>query len=162
MTNPTMVVSPVGAIRAQDGQFAVQVDAAFRPALKGLEGFSYVQVLWWSHWLDQPEMRRVLMCEQPYVKGPAELGIFATRSPLRPNPICLSAAPVMRVDVEEGLIVLGYIDAEDGTPVLDIKPYTPSSDRVRAVSVPDWCAHWPAWFEDSGEFDWAGEFVNAR
>ena len=107
MTTNAIVVSPIGSIRAQDGQFVVQIDPAFRPALNGLEGFSYVQVLWWSHFLDQPEMRQVMECEQPYVKGPAKLGIFATRSPLRPNPICLSAAPVIRVDVEAGVIYPG-------------------------------------------------------
>ncbi len=162
MTTNAIVLSPIGSIRAQDGQFAVQIDPQYRPALSGLEGFSYVQVLWWSHFLDQPEERQVMECEQPYVKGPARLGIFATRSPMRPNPICLSAAPVIRVDVTGGVLFLGYIDAEDGTPVLDIKPYTPCSDRVRSVSVPDWCRHWPQWFEDSGEFDWAAEFANAR
>ncbi len=162
MTTNAIVVSPIGSIRAQDGQFCVQIDPAYRPALNGLEGFGYVQVLWWSHYLDQPEMRQVTECERPYAKGPDKMGIFATRSPLRPNPICLSAAPVIRVDLEAGVITLGYIDAEDGTPVLDIKPYYPCSDRVREVSVPEWCAHWPEWFEDSGEFDWAAEFVNAR
>jgi tRNA (Thr-GGU) A37 N-methylase len=66
------------------------------------------------------------------------------------------------VDVEKGLIVVPWIDAEDGTPILDIKPYHPSTDRIREVKMPRWCQHWPQWYEDSGEFDWSAEFVNAR
>jgi tRNA (Thr-GGU) A37 N-methylase len=69
---------------------------------------------------------------------------------------------VISVDVEKGLVIVPWIDAEDGTPILDIKPYHPSSDRIRDVTMPKWCQHWPQWYEDSGEFDWSAEFVNAR
>ena len=58
------------------------------------------------------------------------MGIFATRAPLRPNPIALSTAEVLDIDQANGILRLAYIDALDGTPVLDIKPYTPSLDRV--------------------------------
>jgi tRNA (Thr-GGU) A37 N-methylase len=51
---------------------------------------------------------------------------------------------------------------EDGTPILDLKPYQPAADRIRDVTVPAWCAHWPQWYEDSAIFDWEGEFVSAR
>jgi tRNA (Thr-GGU) A37 N-methylase len=66
------------------------------------------------------------------------------------------------VDLENGLVIVPWIDAEDGTPILDIKPYHPSSDRVRDVRMPEWCAHWPQSLEDSAAFDWEAEFVNAR
>ena len=69
---------------------------------------------------------------------------------------------VLHIDYERGVIHIPYIDAEDGTPILDIKPYHPCSDRVRDVTVPEWCGHWPKWYEDSASFDWAAEFVNAR
>lgn len=46
------------------------------------------------------------------------------------------------------------MDAEDGTPVIDIKPYTPSFDRVESPIVPDWCASWPKDVETSGDFGW--------
>lgn len=94
---------------------------------------------------------------KPYRKGPRTLGIFATRSPLRPNPIALTAVAVLGLDPEAGRIDIPYIDAEEGTPVLDIKPYHPSVDRVREVTVPAWCNHWPRWYGDSGAFDWEAE-----
>lgn len=53
---------------------------------------------------------------------------------------------------------LAHIDAEAGTPVLDIKPYTPSLGRVEKPSVPSWCADWPASVEESGRFDWSSVF----
>ena len=53
---------------------------------------------------------------------------------------------------------LAYIDAENGTPVLDVKPYTPSLDRVERPDVPGWCAHWPKSAEASGDFDWEKVF----
>ena len=71
------------------------------------------------------------------------MGIFATRSPIRPNPIALTAVEKLHIDYEKGVVQIAYIDANDGSPVLDIKPYTPSLDRIEAPEVPAWCAHWP-------------------
>lgn len=59
-------------------------------------------------------------------------------------------------------IHIAFIDAEAGTPILDIKPYHPSVDRIRDVAVPAWCAYWPHWCGESATFDWEAEFVNAR
>ena len=95
---------------------------------------------------------------KPYVNGPDEMGVFATRSPERPNPIALSCAYVTYINEQAGEIGLAYIDANDGSPVLDVKPYTPSLDRVEAPTVPQWCAHWPDNVETSGDFDWEDEF----
>jgi len=153
---------PIGRVKAGPDGFALEIAPEYRAALLGLDGFSHIQVLWWSHYLDTPEYRSVLEAEQPYKNAPARLGIFATRSPLRPNPICLSVAPVLSVDTENGLVIVPWIDAEDGTPILDIKPYHPSSDRIRDLRLPEWCQHWPRWYEDSAEFDWEAEFVNAQ
>jgi tRNA (Thr-GGU) A37 N-methylase len=53
----------------------------------------------------------------------------------------LTAVVVQEIDYERGVIHTPYIDAEAGTPILDIKPYHPSVDRIRDVAVPAWCAH---------------------
>jgi len=65
---------------------------------------------------------------------------------------------VLGIDYEKGRIQIPYIDANDGSPVLDIKPYTPSLDRVEDPGVPAWCRHWPRSLEQSGSFDWENEF----
>lgn len=157
-----MTLSPVGHVSVGAEGFALRVEEPFRTGLRGLEGFSHVAVLFWCDRSDTPDLRRRVECEQPYRKAPATLGVFATRSPERPNPIALTPARVLAVDPSTGIVRVAYLDAEDGSPVLDIKPYQPCVDRVRDVSTPEWCAHWPGWYEDSGSFDWAAEFVNAR
>ena len=59
---------------------------------------------------------------------------------------------------DKEVVSLTYFDAFTGTPILDIKPYQPSIDKVESPAVPEWCAHWPKNFETSGEFDWGKEF----
>jgi tRNA (adenine37-N6)-methyltransferase len=162
MAQTDCVLSPLGYIRSAADGFILEIKPEYREAMTGLQGFSHINVLWWSHLLDNPQSRKVMTCQKPYIKSPEYLGIFATRSPMRPNPICLSVSQVLDIDETNGRIVLAYLDAEDGTPILDIKPYLPCTDRVKNVSTPAWNAHWPAWYEDSGTFNWAAEFVNAR
>jgi tRNA (adenine37-N6)-methyltransferase len=162
MSSRDFTLSPVGYVRVNEAGFALVIDPQYRAALCGVEGFSHVNVLWWFHLLDEPVYRTITHCEQPYRNAPPQLGIFATRSPVRPNPLGLSVAQVLHVDQKGGMLHVAYLDAEDGTPILDIKPYHPSVDRVRDVNVPAWCAHWPEWYEDSASFDWCAEFINAH
>jgi tRNA (adenine37-N6)-methyltransferase len=152
----------IGVVHAGPDGFVIEIEPAYRPALEGLEGYSHVNVLWWAHFVDEPQLRETVVVDKPYQKGPPTVGLFATRSPLRPNPIALSAAPILQIDQAQGCIYVAYIDAQDGTPVLDIKPYLPSTDRVQTVTTPDWCQHWPQYYEESGEFDWESEFAYAR
>lgn len=133
-------------------------DPKYAAGLTGLEGYSHVQILWWMDRCDNATDRSVLVEEKPYKKGPEEIGVFALRSPERPNPIAVSNAAIAYVDVETGTIGLYYMDAFDGSMVLDIKPYTPSIDRIESPVTPQWCAHWPKSYEESGQFDWASEF----
>lgn len=68
----------------------------------------------------------------------------------------VSAINVIRMDCEAGIIETPFIDAADGTPLLDIKPYYPMQ-RVRDPRVPAWCRHWPLWQEEAATFDWQDE-----
>ena len=162
MSKREFKLSPIGYVRLEEDGFRLEMEKEYVPALSGLEGFSHVNVLWWCDLCDDEELRKVVECDQPYKTSPAKMGIFATRSPLRPNPIALTAVFVLGIDHDRGVIHVPYIDAEDGTPILDLKPYHPSVDRVRDVAVPEWCSHWPKWTEDSADFDWESEFVHAR
>ena len=154
----SMVLHPIGAIRCTDDGFYIELDKRFAPALEGLEGYSHIQVLWWFSHCDNAECRAALTNDKPYTHGPDTLGTFATRSPARPNPIAVSTAQILYVDPIAARVGLAYIDAFDGTPVLDVKPYTPSLDRVESPGTPSWCAHWPQSTEASGDFDWESEF----
>lgn len=99
-------------------------------SLRDLEGFSRVWLLWWFH---RNTTWRPLVLPP---RGPAKKrGVFATRSPHRPNPLGLT--PVRLIAVDGRRLVLGPSDLVDGTPVFDIKPYIPVYD-----SFPDAKAGW--------------------
>jgi tRNA (Thr-GGU) A37 N-methylase len=78
------------------------------------------------------------------------MGMFACRSPVRPNPIGLTTVEIKRVDHDNGHVEIVNIDAYEGTPVLDLKAYFPMCDRVKDVRVAQWAAEWPEWLPDSG------------
>ncbi|MCP1225630.1 SAM-dependent methyltransferase [Sebaldella sp. S0638] len=151
-------VNPVGKIISNESGFFVQIDEKYIPALKELGSFSHVNIIWWADKCDSEEFRNTLTTEQPYKNSPSAMGIFATRSPVRPNPIAVSVAQIIHTDYEKGIIQISYTDAENNTPVLDLKPYTPSIERVESFISPEWCRHWPESMEKSGEFNWEDEF----
>lgn len=152
------IVKQIGIICTDENGVRIELAPEYREALIGLDGFSYINIVWWFDHCDNETDRSVLSEAKPYIKGPDTLGTFATRSPQRPNPVALSCGYVTYIDAANGIIGLAYIDAHDQSPVLDIKPYTPSLDRVEAPRVPGWCGHWPKNVECSGDFDWESEF----
>lgn len=98
-------------------------------ALRGIEGFSHLWLIWdfsESHCQEwSPTVR------PPRLGGNRRLGVFATRSPFRPNPIGLSCVRLESVDFNAAdgpVIVVSGADLMDGTPILDIKPYLPGVD----------------------------------
>lgn len=153
------IVNPIGKVKSCEEGMFIEVEEKYIPGLKELGGFSHVNVIWWCDQCDDEAARSILEVPAPYKKAPGIMGIFATRSPVRPNPIALTAVEIIYIDEGKGLIQVAYIDANDGTPVLDLKPYTPSFDRVKEPGVPQWCSHWPASLEESGDFDWENEFT---
>jgi len=109
----------------------IEVDELFRPGLAGLAGYSHAAIL---TWFDRSE--RNLIVQKPRHATEAK-GVFALRSPARPNPIGLHIVGLLDVDVEAGVLTLDAIDALDGTPVLDIKPYFASTDAVPGATRPE-------------------------
>lgn len=161
MARTQYTMDPVGHVETTGGTTRLVIAEEYRSALTELDGFSHIHVLWWGHLLDTPRHRSSTVADTPYRDAPEQIGIFATRSPARPNPICLTAVPVLSIDHERGILDVPFIDAEDGTPIVDVKPYHPSVDRIRHVAVPEWCASWPEWYEDSATFDWGSVFTFA-
>ena len=124
-----------GLVEALEALVVFEPEYRDSAALRGLEGFSHVWLIWvfdqavrqgWS-----PTVR------PPRLGGNARLGVFATRSPFRPNPIALSAVTLagMEETREWGTVLrVRGADLMDGTPILDIKPYLPYADcRPEAV-----------------------------
>lgn len=103
-------------------------------ALEGIVDFSHVYVIFWMHEISREERRTMKV----YPRGRRDmplLGVFATRTPYRPNPIGLTLVELLKVD-HKVLTVRG-LDASDGTPVLDIKPFD-YWDMVEDGRVPEW------------------------
>jgi tRNA (adenine37-N6)-methyltransferase len=142
----TVTLTPIGLVRnsvslpVDSGWGAVEsrieLDARWAGALQGLKDFSHAQILTFLH-LIAAEDREVPTQRRP--RGRADmplLGVFAQRARVRPNPVGVTACAIVRVGRTE-LVVRG-LDAIDGTPVLDIKPYVPFFDRVESPRVPGW------------------------
>lgn len=101
-------------------------------AVRGLEGFDYIWLIWeFSSNRRDPEADWQPTVRPPRLGGNARLGVFATRSPFRPNPLGLSSVRVERIDFDcPGAPVIHVLGADlmDGTPIYDIKPYIPYCD----------------------------------
>jgi tRNA-Thr(GGU) m(6)t(6)A37 methyltransferase TsaA len=111
----------------------VEILPEYRTALSGLSKCSHIWVLCWFDRAD----RSVLRARPRKISGALpERGVFATRSPDRPNPVALTCARIVSTN---GLkIKLAGLDAIDGTPVVDIKPYSVGTDSVPCASKPDY------------------------
>jgi tRNA-Thr(GGU) m(6)t(6)A37 methyltransferase TsaA len=92
----------------------IEIDAAFRPALAGIDRHEFLQVLYWMH-----RARRDLATQAPHGAATAS-GSFSLRSPIRPNPIASSI--VQLVEAHPDRLVVRGLDCVDGTPLLDLKP----------------------------------------
>ncbi|MFX0205595.1 MAG: tRNA (N6-threonylcarbamoyladenosine(37)-N6)-methyltransferase TrmO [Candidatus Hodarchaeota archaeon] len=143
-------IFPIGYIKRTDKEVIIEVLKEFTPALKQLEHFSHVQVLWWANKVDNKKERNRLDCVPPYGENPPITGVFATRAEYRPNPIALTTAKILDVNHENGTVKIQNIDAIDTTPVLDLKAYFPVCDRVKEATIPDWIKGWPEWLPEEG------------
>lgn len=155
--NKSIELKTLGSVQSNKRGFFIEIDSKYQKALTNIEGFSHLIVIWWANESDTEEYREAIISKKPYTKGPDKLGIFATRSPFRPNPICISIVQVL--GIEDNKIYVPYIDAFVNTPVVDIKPYHNCTDKLTHVEVPNWCSHWPSCYEDSATFDWESEFT---
>jgi len=153
-----IAIKNIGRISAEDQGHRICLDQQYASGLEALEGFSHVIVFWYADRLEGMDPPAMVL-DKPYINGPDHIGVFATRSPFRPNNICCSTARILQIDHAKGVIEVDWLDALEGTPVLDLKPYHPSEDRIRDATVPLWCSHWPTCREESGCFNWEAEFM---
>jgi len=129
-------IFPVGVIRKKNDTVLIEIDEKYNDALLGIEQFSHINVLFWFHENDTPDKRNVLQVNPCRNKKNPLTGVFATHSPLRPNPIALSLCKILSIDGTT--IEIDKIDAFDGSPVIDIKCFFPTKLSIPDVRVPDW------------------------
>lgn len=147
MTMDTIAMRPIGIIHSvfkekfgiprqpglvEEARATLEILPPYnRPeAFRGLEAFSHVWIVFVFHECVREEWRPTV--RPPRLGGNQRLGVFATRSTFRPNPIGLSPVRLERLECEEGAVRLHLsgVDLLDGTPVLDIKPYLPYADVI--------------------------------
>jgi tRNA-Thr(GGU) m(6)t(6)A37 methyltransferase TsaA len=105
----------------------VEIFPEFSEGLKDLDGFERI---WLIYWLDRARSAQLLV--RPYLDS-VERGVFATRSPCRPNGIGMS--PVRLLSIHGNILRVADVDILDGTPLLDIKPYIPAFDHFPVERV---------------------------
>ena len=126
-----------GMVKGVKGRIVFLPEYRNPDAIRGIEGFSHLWLIWGFSEVHQEEGKWCATVAPPRLGGRVRMGVFATRSPYRPNPIGLSSVKLERVEYDKKLgytIWVSGIDMLDGTPIYDIKPYLPYAD-VHADSV---------------------------
>jgi len=124
--------TPIQSSVANGAEGTIELLAEFEPGLKDLEGFDRIWLIYQFDRASEPQL-----IVRPYL-DPAERGIFATRSPARPNKIGMS--PVRLLGIQGNRLHIADVDMLDGTPLLDIKPYVPAFDHFPITRV--------GWYKD--------------
>jgi tRNA-Thr(GGU) m(6)t(6)A37 methyltransferase TsaA len=138
-----IILKSIGLVRTQAAGDEVKdkthlseivIKGELAQALEGITGFSHVFVVFWLHEISSRE-RKTLKVHPRGRQDMPLLGVFATRTKLRPNPIGLTLAELVKV--EGNVLTVRGLDAFDGTPVLDVKPYD-SWDCAENARMPEW------------------------
>ncbi|MFO8192630.1 MAG: tRNA (N6-threonylcarbamoyladenosine(37)-N6)-methyltransferase TrmO [Bacillota bacterium] len=139
-----VLVAESGGLKWQAGNYnhglrdtvsELVIDPEYNDCLEGIEGFSHLLVLYWAHLVEHDG--RLLIKVHPMGRKDLPLtGLFATCSPARPNPIC--AIVVRLVDRKKNILKVQGLDAIDGSPILDLKPYNPGYYPADEIRVADW------------------------
>ena len=144
LATPSVAYRPIGTLRSPHAEVAgmpiqpvgargvlghIEVAPEYAAGLMDLEGFSHVIILYHLHRINGFDL-----LVRPFLDT-KDHGIFATRSPKRPNAIGFSVLELVGVETEGGVVRLRNVDILDGTPVLDIKPYVPAFDVWQAERI---------------------------
>ena len=132
----------IGKISKVGERHRLQITAGDKEGLETLSQLKYIRVFWWFDRFDKPAYRRAVTCEPPYENAPLT-GVFASRSPVRPNPIAMTLCKVMGV-VGDEIEVMG-LDCLDHTPLIGLMAYGGRKEQVENYRVPQYLAHWPKW-----------------
>ena len=125
----------------QDVRSDIIVRQDLEPSLDGIDSYSHLIVLFYMQQVPEQEKERTHVHPRGDTRYPLQ-GVLATRSPRRPNPIGMAVVPLLRR--RRNILRVKGLDALDGTPVLDLKPYLPQHDSVPDARLPDWATDPPS------------------
>ena len=128
---------PVGKVEKKGNSTTVKIFDKYSNALKGLDGFSHMIVVYWFHKNDTPEKRSILQVHPRGNKKNPLTGVFSCRAPVRPNLIAIKVCKIL--SIKGNIVHIDKIDAFDESPVIDLKPYIPRIDNPKKeIRLPDW------------------------
>jgi tRNA-Thr(GGU) m(6)t(6)A37 methyltransferase TsaA len=127
--------------RAGEDEADVRVFEKYCAGLRGIEEYSHLIILYWFHLRDDEKNRQTLLVMPRMHALRVERGVLACRSPSRPNPIGLCVTQLMKV--KECTLTVKGLDALEGSPIIDIKPYLPRADLIPNARAPDWSKNGP-------------------
>jgi tRNA-Thr(GGU) m(6)t(6)A37 methyltransferase TsaA len=144
MSKPVSVtLKPIGIVRnklkkrehrdVKSTVSEIEIKPELTEALDNLDDFSHLVIIYYMH---KSRLPFPLKVHPRYRKEATPVGVFASRSPDRPNP--LGKTVVKLLERQKNILKVQGLDAIDGTPVLDIKPYIPEIDSVKGARVPPW------------------------
>jgi len=141
-SNREGTVKFIGRVKeANETEAKVEIFQDFCDGLRGIDEFSHLIILYWFHLRDNEKERRTLLVFPRRHAVNVEKGVFACRSPSRPNPIGLCVVELVRV--EGNMLTVRGLDAFRDSPIIDIKPYLPRADSVPYARVPKWSLRGP-------------------
>jgi len=133
----------IGRVKESSGEEAkLEIFQEFCDGLRGINEFSHLIILYWFHLRDNEKERRTLLVFPRRHAVNVEKGVFACRSPSRPNPIGLSVVELIKI--EGRILTVKGLDAFKDSPIIDIKPYLPRADSVPDAHVPSWTLRGPS------------------
>ncbi|MFX1395676.1 MAG: TrmO family methyltransferase [Promethearchaeota archaeon] len=167
MSEKKINMNPIGYVRIkgekpEQMEYFLDIHDQYRTGLKELDKFSHVMVFWWASEMDDKEHRNLdtWAIEVPYAERAPDMGIFASRAEYRPNPIALTMCEMQSVDIKKRIVKIRGIDTFNETPILVLKAYFPTCDRVRDCHIAPWLKDWPeyveegiTWWQEQGFFE---------
>ena len=131
----------IGTVDSAGDPCSITIDPEYCPALLGVENYSHLLVLYWFHLRDNEKHRGTLRVTPPRHEGAPLTGVFACRSPSRPNPIGVTVVELLRV--EGCRLEVSGLDALEVSPILDLMPFSPRAYSVPDASTPEWSKRGP-------------------
>jgi tRNA-Thr(GGU) m(6)t(6)A37 methyltransferase TsaA len=135
---PSFTLHPIGYVKKEGSKTFLVIDEAYKDGLLGMEGFSHIYVYFWFDLNDTPEKRAILRVHPMANPNNPLTGVFATRSPMRPNLVGMTLSRVLKI--EGSILEIDWTDALENTPILDIKPFIQAIDCAESPKVPAWLA----------------------
>ena len=131
----------IGVVEDAGELSKVKIFPEFCAGLQHLNDFSHIIILYWLHLRDKENERHTLRVVPRRHPGAPQVGVFASRSPSRPNPIGLCVTELVKI--EECTLIVKGLDAFKSSPIIDIKPYIPRADSISQARVPEWTSRGP-------------------